>query len=122
VSRTKTKTLLHQAAENVGKLQAYRAVAFVVCWAIVEERLRHPPTLEEYAEWWGESLRTVFREQERFRRAFPGETTPQRLVDNLAANGTPLYKVGVSAAARIDFALAQRKQARAAAGRNVQPS
>lgn len=121
MGRTKTKTLLQYAAGNVGKLQAYRAVAFVVCWAIAQEALRHPPTLEEYAEWWGETLRTAFREQERFRNAFPGETNPQRLVDELGEKGTRLYKLGVSAAAKLDFPLPQRSKEAAVRGR-VAPS
>jgi hypothetical protein len=121
MDRTKTKTLVQYAAKNVGTLQAYRAMTFVVAWAIVQESLGHPPTLEDYAEWWGETLRTAFREQERFRKAFPGETTPQRLVDQLAANGTRVYKLGVSAAARLDMPLPERKQSSVIRGR-VQPS
>jgi hypothetical protein len=108
VSR-KTKTLVQHASENVGKLQAYRAVTFVVCWAITQEGLRHPPTLEEYAEWWGETLRTAFREQERFRKAFPGERTPQRLVDVYSAQGTNLYRLGVTGAAKLDFSPAKTR-------------
>jgi len=114
VAPAKINSLVKYAASNVGALQAYRAVAYVVCWAIVEERLRRPPTLEEYAEWWGESLRTVFREQERFRKAFPGETSPERLVDHLRQNGTHLYKLGVGAAANLDFTLAPERKGRKA--------
>ena len=114
MSPVKTKTLVKYAAAHVGALQAYRTVAYVVCWAIAEERLGHPPTLEEYAEWWGESLRTVFREQERFRNAFPGETTPQRLVNHLKANGTHIYKLGVGAAPRPRFTLPVPRRGRAA--------
>ena len=44
----------------------------------------------------------VFREQARFREAFPGETTPQRLVDLLKAEeGATWFKRGVSASTRI---------------------
>jgi hypothetical protein len=77
-------------------------VAFIVMWAIAEDALGHAPTLDEYADWWRESRSTVFREQARFREAFPGETTPQRLIDVLKAQeGQTWFKRGVSACARI---------------------
>ncbi len=76
-------------------------VAFIVQWAIAQEALDHPLTLDEYGEWWHASRSTVFREQARFREAFPGETTPQRLVDLLGAEeGKSWFKRGVSACAR----------------------
>jgi hypothetical protein len=44
----------------------------------------------------------VFREQARFREAFPGETTPQRLVDVLKAEeGRAWFKRGVSACSKL---------------------
>jgi len=105
MARTKTKTLFEYAALQVGRRQAIRAVAFIVCWATAERALKRPPTLEEYADWWGESVRTVFRQQELFRKAFPGETTPQRLVDHLNQNGSAWYKLGVASAAPLEFTL-----------------
>ena len=51
-----------------------------------------------------ESRSTVFREQARFREAFPGESTPQRLVDVLKAReGQTWFKRGVSACSRISL-------------------
>lgn len=95
-------TLQHLAAKRVGQIKGGKVVAFIVMWAIAEEALGHPPTLEEYAEWWRESRSTVFREQARFREAFPGETTPQRLVDLLKAQeGETWFKRGVTGCARL---------------------
>jgi hypothetical protein len=95
-------TLQHAAGRNVGQVKAAKVVAFIVQWAIAEEALGHPPTLDEYAEWWCESRSTVFRLQARFREAFPGETTPQRLVDMLKQEeGAEWFKRGVSGCARL---------------------
>jgi hypothetical protein len=100
--RKKPPTLQQLAARHVGKVKGARVVAFIVMWAIAEDALDHPPTLEEYAEWWHESRSTVFREQARFREAFPGETTPQRLVDVLKAEeGRAWFKRGVSACSKL---------------------
>jgi hypothetical protein len=99
----KARTTLQQlAAANVGQVAGAKVVAFVVQWAIAEEALGHAPMLDEYAEWWNASRSTVFREQARFREAFPGETTPQRLVDRLKREeGETWFKRGVRGCARI---------------------
>jgi hypothetical protein len=80
-------------------------MAFVVCWAITEEALGHPPTLEEYGEWWRQSRSTIFREQALFREAFPGQSSPQRLVGLLRAADSGWYRRGVSAVARLVVAV-----------------
>lgn len=97
MGRKKQVTLQQAAAKNVGQVKAAKVVAFIVMWAIAEEALGHPPTLDEYASWWRESRSTVFRLQARFRDAFPGESTPQRLVDALREQEGPTwFKRGVS--------------------------
>jgi hypothetical protein len=86
----------------VGQVKGAKVVAFIVMWAIAEEALGHSPTLDDYAEWWRESRSTVFREQARFREAFPGESTPQRLVDHLKQQeGATWFKRGVTGCARL---------------------
>jgi hypothetical protein len=98
MGRRKQLTLQQAAAKNVGQVKGAKVVAFIVMWGIAEEALGHPPTLEEYATWWRESRSTVFRLQARFRDAFPGESTPQRLVDALREQEGPnWFKRGVSA-------------------------
>ena len=94
-------TLQQLAASNVGQIAGAKVVAFIVQWGIACEALGHSLTLEEYADWWHASRSTVFREQARFREAFPGETTPQHLVDLLKQEeGKTWFKRGVSECAR----------------------
>lgn len=94
-------TLQQLAAKRVGQTSGARVVAFIVQWAVASEALGHELTLEEYADWWHASRSTVFREQARFREAFPGEANPQRLVDLLGnEEGATWFKRGVSACAR----------------------
>lgn len=94
-------TLQQLAAANVGQIAGAKVVAFIVQWGIACEALGHSLTLEDYADWWHASRSTVFREQARFREAFPGETTPQRLVDLLKQEeGETWFKRGVSGCAR----------------------
>src|SRR4051794_40583995 len=100
--RRQSSTLQKLASERVGQFKGAKVVAFIVMWAIAEEALGHPPTLEEYADWWHGSRSTVFREQARFRAAFPGEATPQRLVDHLKRQeGDTWFKRGVTGCARL---------------------
>jgi hypothetical protein len=95
-------TLQQLASARVGQTKGAKVVAFIVMWAIAEDALGHPPTLDEYAEWWRESRSTAFRLQARFREAFPSETTPQRLVDLLRQEeGSTWFRAGVSKCARL---------------------
>jgi hypothetical protein len=94
-------TLQHLAARHVGRIGGAKVVAFIVQWAIAGEALGRSLTLDDYADWWHASRSTVFREQARFREAFPGEATPQRLVDLLKQDeGETWFKRGVSSCAR----------------------
>lgn len=102
MAKRKQLTLQQAAARHIGQVKGAKVVAFIVRWAIAEEALGHPPTLEEFASWWSESRSTVFREQARFRDAFPDESTPQRLIDALRCEeGATWFKRGVSACTRI---------------------
>jgi len=69
--------------QRVGYRRTVHVLAFMVQWDIARRSLhgREPLTLAEYADWWKVSRPTVFREQARFREAFPGESTPDRLLD-----------------------------------------
>lgn len=99
--RRQRPTLQQLAAANVGQIAGAKVVAFIVQWAIAQEALGHPLTLDEYGDWWNASRSTVFREQARFREAFPSETTPQRLVDLLGREeGSTWFKRGVAACTR----------------------
>jgi hypothetical protein len=52
-----------------------------------EAQLGHPPTVEEYADWWKESRATAYREQQLFRETFPGMETPDLLLDHMKRQG-----------------------------------
>jgi hypothetical protein len=99
--RRQRPTLQQLAAKNVGQIAGAKVVAFIVQWAIAQEAVGHALTLDDYGDWWRASRSTVFREQARFREAFPGEATPQRLVDLLSQEeGSTWFKRGVTACTR----------------------
>jgi hypothetical protein len=65
---------------NAGFRTTLRALQFAMSWGVATASLGHEPgSVEEYAEFWGESRATAFREQQAFREAFPNETTPARM-------------------------------------------
>src|SRR3954465_969741 len=97
-------SLLKVAVSRVGTVKGARVVAFILCWAIADDALGHPPTLEEYAEWWNESRATAFREQARFRECFPDEATPQRIVDLLTQQRAEWRQGGVQGLGRVQLA------------------
>lgn len=80
-------SLLRVAASRVGTWRAYRVIAFMVEWQIARESLGvETLTLQEWAAWWRVNERTAYREQARFREAFPEEATPDRLMDAALAS------------------------------------
>lgn len=92
-------TLLRVAAHNVGALKAYRVIAFMVEWHMAREALGQPTlTLAEFSDWWHVSERNAYRDQARFREAFPGESSPDRLLDAALAEWSSKDGVGGLAA------------------------
>jgi hypothetical protein len=77
-------TLLELASLRGGDADARAALEFALQWAVTRRALGRPPRLAEFAAWWGHSRSTAFRGQRRFRRSFPGERTPDRLLDLVA--------------------------------------
>jgi hypothetical protein len=77
----KWASLRDLATARTGKVEAHRALEFMLQWSLTRRALRHPPRLPDYAAWWGVSRSTAFRAQRRFRRCFPAEHTPDRLLD-----------------------------------------
>jgi hypothetical protein len=51
-------------------------------WATVREAVGHDPTAEEVAEWWGQAVRSVYREQAAFRACFPTLDTPAPIYED----------------------------------------
>lgn len=69
------------AAGRIGQKRGRAVIAFVMQWSIAMQALdRQTLTLDEYAEYWGETRRTAFRHQSEFRAAFPGQQTPDQVV------------------------------------------
>jgi hypothetical protein len=96
--------LLTIAGRNVGLRQAFQALTFMAAWDRARKALlRENLTLEDYADWWKVNRRTAFREQARFREAFPGETTPDRLLD--LAEGQWVERRGVRGLGSVHLAL-----------------
>ncbi len=78
------QTLLEHARQRVGCRNALRVMTYMVAWQIAREDIGHEPTAEQYGQWWKESPATAYREQALFRRAFPNESNPARLLDRTA--------------------------------------
>ncbi|MDX6642143.1 MAG: hypothetical protein QOD76_105 [Solirubrobacteraceae bacterium] len=77
----KWASLRDLATARAGKVEAHGALEFMLQWSLTRRALRRPPRLGEYASWWGVARSTAFRAQRRFRRCFPTERTPDRLLD-----------------------------------------
>jgi hypothetical protein len=76
------ESLMAIATRNAGPRRAIQALTFIAAWDTARRGLvKRPLTLAEYGEWWRLSESTMYREQARFREAFPGESTPDRLLD-----------------------------------------
>lgn len=70
------------AVANAGLRQSFRAFSWALNWATVREAIGHDPTVEEVAEWWNASVRTTFREQAAFRKAFPTLESPGKIFED----------------------------------------
>ena len=77
----KWASLWDLARARTGKVEARGALEFMLQWSLTRRALGRPPRLREFAAWWGVSRSTAFRAQRRFRRSFPDERTPDRLLD-----------------------------------------
>lgn len=81
-------SILQAAIERVGVRQGSRACSVLVSWhtarvALGDDWPRHgvEAQVQAYAAWWNVDERTGWRDLQRFRAAFPGESTPTRLVE-----------------------------------------
>jgi hypothetical protein len=72
--------LLTIAARRVGLRKAFKVLTFMEAWDRVERAIGHEPTMAEYGEWWREATATAYRHRALFLEAFPGETSPTRLL------------------------------------------
>lgn len=85
MKRRAPRTLLELAISRQGIVKGSQTMTFIVSWGMADQAHGGPITLEEYAAHWKVSRATAFREQARFREAFPEHATPQAIVDRLRA-------------------------------------
>jgi hypothetical protein len=77
----KGQTLNAYLAKTLGVRRALTCETFMMVWGWFEiAEGREPANIEELAEAMGRSPKTLYRWQQDFRRAFPGESTPSRLM------------------------------------------
>lgn len=74
--RRKPRTWAELIAARIGLRRGARAIAFAITWAVTESDWGRAPTIEEYAEEWGCSRATAFRDLALFREALPEFDTP----------------------------------------------
>lgn len=60
-------------AKTGSMLKAGRVVSFITAWDVVRRQLGRRPTVAEYAAWWKEHERTVWRHLELFRTVFDAQ-------------------------------------------------
>lgn len=82
------KSLLRLCVDRAGSnLKGARMAAFIVAWGLARDALGRVPSVEEYAEWWGQPRRTAFEEQAAFREVFAPLQTPDPLLDHMRRVG-----------------------------------
>ena len=86
---------------RVGYRRMMRVMSLVMCWQITEQELGRPITPEEYADWWGTSRATAYRDLAHFREALPMFEHPAEFIEEL---GTATLTAKVPARYREGFA------------------
>jgi hypothetical protein len=97
VSRPKRITWAHLFASRVGVRRAAKVIAFVATYAATQQELGHAPSMEEYADDWGTSLATAYRDLALFREAQPFFDHPSgyiAAVGPVAASRVPAKYLG----------------------------
>lgn len=69
-------SFLGQTIKRVGYRHALDVGEFFMAWLTVHHELGQRPSVEEYAAWWKVSRATAYREQQKFREAWPEFDTP----------------------------------------------
>lgn len=91
--------LAYLAVERAGLRAGVRSITALICWGIVADELGREPLHQEVWEYWKSSSATHYRDMVAFRRAFPGEDTPQRLWLLVRRQITARDRVGATAQA-----------------------
>lgn len=71
------------ATIHVGPINAGKVITYIVAWAWsrAHHKSDEPFDVDALAEMWLKSRAQSFRDQALFRAAFPGDSTPDRLLD-----------------------------------------
>lgn len=86
MSPRKPATLAEAAIGKLGVVKGARVLAFMVSWSQTTDAIGHAPTVAEYATFWHQHERTVYRDLARFRECFEHEVNPTRLMTVAAAS------------------------------------
>ena len=91
MSKKQPRTLMEMAVSKVGIYKGARVCAFICQWSMCAQALGHDITIEEYADWWKESIRSAYRHQAEFRSVF-GLPTPQVFADQAIVRATAMTR------------------------------
>lgn len=82
--RVDRKSLLVLCFERTGShLKAAKVAAFVVAWGLARRDVGEEMTVEQYADWWKQPIRSAYREQALFRETFAPLDTPDPILDRM---------------------------------------
>jgi DNA-binding transcriptional ArsR family regulator len=85
MSKRAPKTILEVCLARAGVMKGARVQSFISLWSMASQRLGRPITVTDYAEYYGESERNVYRHLRSFREVFPSVDTPQPIADAVIA-------------------------------------
>jgi len=84
VARVERKPLFVLCLERSGShLKAAKVAAFVVAWGLARQEFGDGMTVEQYADWWKQPIRSAYREQSLFRETFAPLETPDAILDRM---------------------------------------
>lgn len=74
-----SQSFLAITIQRVGLRRAADVGSFVMMWWLMQRELGHRPTVDDYADWANVSRATAYRDQQKFRDAWPEFDTPSDL-------------------------------------------
>lgn len=86
-----SRSLVVVLQQRIGARRGGAVLAFIIAWDTARRALGPDWPAEEgltaeveaYTKWWNQSVRTSWREVERFREALPAHRSPSQLLDEL---------------------------------------
>ena len=92
MKKRREPTVADVCISKKGVLKGARICSFVAQWTICSQALGREITTEDFADWWKESERTVYRWQAEFRDCFPHLSTPQTIANHAIARSEALSR------------------------------